>query len=124
MARVRVQREAWRSREAATPGRALSSSARLADVVRRLLDARGASLVRGAAREDARGRRRGAVAAADEPVFRPSAAIRARAVLRISPHDAGGTARDRSLVESAAGRHLLRAGVAEGGAVTHRPLGV
>src|SRR5262249_8631942 len=112
VARIRVQGKAWRSDAAPAAGGAVSPAARLADVVRRVLCARRAPVAAGADPEAARGRRERAVAAADEPGSRSSAAFRPRAVLRVPFHSARRAHRDWRVVAPPSHRRVLPAGVA------------
>ena len=95
VARVRVQRETGQRVAPCAADRAVSSAARLADVVCGDVRPVAASMVCGAAREAARGRHPDVASAPHEPVSGSPAALRPRgATTRIdSPHRTNGSTR-------------------------------
>ena len=112
VAGVRVQGQARRSGAAAAAGGAVSPAARLADVVRGDGAVAAKRLVLQPARQAAAGRSRHAQPAADESVSRMRRrATCARSTIAIASRRPRSAAY-RPLVESAARRHVLRAGVA------------
>ena len=103
----RVRRQARRSGEHAPAVRALSSAARLADVVRGDGGTRRRAVVRRSAPPAARGRSRRAVAPSVRPVRGPAADVRPRRVLRLPLHHAGRTRTHGPLVDANAPRAVL-----------------